>query len=147
MKKLLILTRLYMFRLAIMVLTICLASTAVLLAYNYFGLGATTLSVISLLTLSYLITYRKKGLGVELAYWGLTYAAVSIGVLGVGLLQSHAGCTFLVGDCYQPTLPSWLWGFKIAGPWFLTGANVIAVLAVARNCRKLFLSTKSDWVP
>ena len=147
MKKPRILTTLNMFRLVMMALIICLTSVAVFLASSYLGLGGITLSVIPLLTLSYLTTYRKKGLGVELAYWGLTYAAISIGVLGVGLLQSHAGCIFLFGDCYQPTLPSWLWGFKIAGPLFLTGANVIAVLAVARNCRTLFLSTKSDRFP
>lgn len=144
MKKPRILTTLNMFRLVMMALIICLTSVAVFLASSYLGFGGITLLVIPLLTLSYLAIYRKKGLGVELAYWGLTYAALSMGVLGIGLLQSHAGCTFLLGDCYQSTLPAWLWGFKIVFSFFLMGTNIVAVLTVARNCRKLFLSTKSD---
>jgi len=97
-----------------------------------------TLAVKALLTLSFLSLYRKDGLGVELAYWGLTYAAFSIGFVDVGLLQFHAGCTFLYGACFQPTLPSWLWEFKMAFGIFLFGANVFASLTIAINIKNIF---------
>ena len=127
-----------MMRFITILLIVCITTVALFLASKYFGLLIITLAVIALLTLSFLSLYRKDGLGVELAYWGLTYAAFSIGFVGEGLLLSHAGCTFLYGACYQPTLPSWLWEFKMAFGIFLFGANVVASLTVVINIKNLF---------
>ena len=130
-----------MFRLAIITLTFCITSVALFQASNYFGLTKTSLIVITLLTLSYLGIYRREGLNAELAYWGLIYAAFTMVILGIGLLQSHAGCRALLGDCYQSTLPSHLQEFKLAIGFFVMGTNVIAILIIARNIKNLFISS------
>ena len=138
-----------MMRFITILLIVCITTVALFLASKYFGLLIITLAVIALLTLSFLSLYRKDGLGVELAYWGLTYAAFSIGFVGVGLLQSHAGCTFLYGACYQPTLPSWLWEFKMAfGVFYLVLAALI-ILSIPEffsiPVRKLHKIGLSGW--
>ena len=80
-------------------------------ASNAIGFGLITLVIIPLLALSYSIRYWREGIGVELAYWGLVYAGFGLVLLGIAMLQSHAGCMFLIGDCYPPRLPSWLSDF------------------------------------
>ena len=85
--------------------------------------------------------YLRSPLGAELAYWGLTYAAIAILMLGVALLQSHAGCLFLIGDCYQPSLPSWLMEFKIVLGFALRLANFLAILMIIVNLYRNFAKT------
>ncbi len=49
-------------------------------------------------------------------------------LLAIGLLQSHAGCRELIGDCYQPSLPGWLFAFKTVSYLFLVLINSISVI-------------------
>ena len=105
-------------------------------ASNVIGFALTTLVVITLLTMSYSIRYWREDIGVELAYWGLVYVAFGLVLLGIAMLQSHAGCMFLIGDCYQPRLPSWLSDFKILYNLKLLVVNSIAVTMIILNVRR-----------
>jgi len=80
---------------------------------NALGFMLVTAVAILLLTTSYAVKYRREGVGAGLAYFGLAYVGFGLALLGIGLLQTHAGCLFLVGDCYQPTLPSYWFEFKV----------------------------------
>ena len=103
---------------------------------NVIGFALTTLIMITLLTMSYFIRYWREGGGIELAYWGLVYSAFGLVLLGIALLQSHAGCMFLIGDCYQPRLPSWLSNFKLLYNLKLLVVNSVAVTAIILNLRR-----------
>ena len=116
-------------------LTICVLA-GLFYASNLIGFALTTLVVITLLTMSYSIRYWREGIGVELAYWGLAYSAFGMALLVIAILQSHAGCLFLVGDCYQQSLPSWLADFKVLYYLSLMMLNSCAFIATARNIVK-----------
>ena len=104
---------------------------------NVIGFALTTLIMITLLTMSYSIRYWREGGGIELAYWGLVYSAFGLVLLGIALLQSHAGCMFLIGDCYQPRLPSWLSNFKLLYNLKLLVVNSAAVTMIILNIRRI----------
>ena len=103
---------------------------------NIIGFALTTMAIIILLTISYSIRYWREGIGFELAYWGLVYAAFGLVLLGIAMLQSHAGCMFLIGDCYQPRLPSWLSNFKLIYNLKLLVVNTVAVTAIILNVQR-----------
>ena len=105
-------------------------------ASNVIGFASTTLIIITLLAMSYSIRYWREGVGIELAYWGLVYAAFGLVLLGIAMLQSHAGCMFLIGDCYQPRLPSWLSNFKLIYNLKLLVVNTVAVTAIILNVQR-----------
>ena len=103
------------------------------------GLATTTIFVIALLTITYFIVYwRDAALGAELAYFGLSYVGAGMLLLAIGLLQSHAGCRELIGDCYQPSLPGWLFAFKTISYLILVLINSISVIFIAKNLRTIF---------
>jgi hypothetical protein len=102
-------------------------------ASNIIGFALTTMAIIVLLTMSYSIRYWREGIRVELAYWGLVYSAFGLVLLGIAMLQSHAGCMFLIGDCYQPRLPSWLSNFKLLYNLKLLVVNSVAVTVIILN--------------
>ena len=106
-------------------------------ASNVIGFASTTLIIITLLAMSYSIRYWREGIGFELAYWGLVYAAFGLVLLGIAMLQSHAGCMFLIGDCYQPRLPSWLSNFKLLYNLKLLVVNSVAVAVIILNIRRI----------
>ena len=91
--------------------------------------------VILLLTASNAVKYIREGVG--LAYFGLAYVGFGLALLGIGLLQTHAGCIFLIGDCYQPTLPSYWFYFKVAVNLGLTTLNGLALTFVYLNIRRI----------
>jgi len=95
-----------------------------------------TAAVIILLTASYTMKYWREGVGAGLAYFGLAYVGFGLALLGIGLLQTHAGCMFLIGDCYQPTLPSYWFYFKVAVNLGLTTLNGLALTFVYLNIRR-----------
>ena len=105
-------------------------------ASNVIGFASTTLIIITLLAMSYTIRCWREGVGIELAYWGLVYAAFGLVLLGIAMLQSHAGCMFLIGDCYQPRLPSWLSNFKLIYNLKLLVVNTVAVTAIILNVQR-----------
>jgi hypothetical protein len=106
-------------------------------ASNVIGFASTTLIIITLLAMSYSIRYWREGVGIELAYWGLVYAAFGLILLGIAMLQSHAGCMFLIGDCYQPRLPSWLSNFKLLYNLQLLVVNSSAFTIIILNIRRI----------
>ena len=107
--------------------------TGMFSAATAIGFGLMTLVIIPLLALSYSIRYWREGIGVELAYWGLVYAGFGLVLLGIAILQSHVGCMFLIGDCYQPRLPYWLSDFKVLYRLKLFFVNSIAVTVIILN--------------
>ena len=131
-----------MIRFLVLLLTFCVASLAVRSAFIYLGFTLTTMTLTALLTLSYVLRYRQRGLGLGLAYWGLIYAALAIGFLVVGLFHSHAGCPDLIRGNYCPTQPWWLKGFRTVWFGLLSGANVFAVMTVGKNLKELFTKPK-----
>ena len=108
----------------------------VFMSMTYLSFTTTTVTVIALLTITYFIVYwRKAALGTGLAYFGLSYVGAGMLLLAIGLLQSHAGCRELIGDCYQPSLPPWLFEFKTIFYLFLVLVNSISVIFIAKNLR------------
>ena len=106
-----------------------------------FGIALTSLQVIAALTVSYFLRYCQGEIGAGLAYWGLVYAAAAIVLLGVAVVQSHANCIFLIGDCYQPLLPTWLADLKRIYWLSLITINAGALITAILNFCKL--STKA----
>ena len=108
---------------------------------NALGFMLVTAVAILLLTTSYAVKYRREGVGVGagLAYFGLAYVGFGLALLGIGLLQTHAGCLFLIGDCYQPTLPSYWFEFKVGVNLGLTTLNGLALTFVYLNVRRIEL--------
>ena len=112
---------------------------AVVSSISHLGYAAVSLILIALLIGSYFAKYwRVRTLGVELAYFGLCYAALATALLGIGLLQTHASCTFLISDCYQTSLPSWLFNFKIFFGLLVHFVNSVSLFFILRNFRSLF---------
>ena len=112
------------------------STTLTFLLFNVFGFMIITAGVILLLTTSYAVKYWREGVGAGLAYFGLAYVGFGLALLGIGLTQTHAGCMFLIGDCYQPTLPSYWFYFKVAVNLGLTTLNGLALTFVYLNIRR-----------
>ena len=113
----------------------------VLTAVTFFLISALgyvlmTSAVILILTTSYAIKYRISGAGVGFAYFGLAYIGFGLMLLGIGLVQTHAGCMFLIGDCYQPTLPPWMFEIKAGANLYLTIVNALALTSAYLNTRE-----------
>ncbi|MDC0464193.1 hypothetical protein OAN31_01100 [Pseudomonadales bacterium] len=114
----------------------------VLTAVTFFLISALgyvlmTSAVILILTTSYAIKYRISGAGVGFAYFGLAYIGFGLMLLGIGLVQTHAGCMFLLGDCYQPTLPPWMFEIKAGANLYLTIVNALALTSAYLNTREI----------
>lgn len=114
-----------------------IAFTTILNFFLFQALGfmLVTAAVVLLLTTSYAVKYRQKGAGAGLAYFGLAYVGFGLALLGIGLLQTHAGCMFLLGDCYQPTLPSWMDEFK----------TILWLCLIVLNGTALYAALKNAW--
>jgi hypothetical protein len=123
-------------RLFFILLSIAALTSLVFFLSQSFGFILVTAAVILLLTTSYAVKYWREGVGVGLAYFGLAYVGFGLALLGIGLIQTHAGCIFLAGDCYQPTLPSYWFEFKVAVNLGLTTLNGLALTFVYLNIRK-----------
>ena len=120
----------------LLTLLLIASTTMTFFLMNAFGFMLITAAVIILLTASYTMKYWREGVGAGLAYFGLAYVGFGLALLGIGLLQTHAGCMFLIGDCYQPTLPSYWFYFKVAVNLGLTTLNGLALTFVYLNIRK-----------
>ena len=94
------------------------------------------------LLVAVLLSYRRlppgQRVGVGFTLWLVTYELIFIGLLGIGLIQSHLGCVSLLGDCYVENYPSWLELYKLT-----TGGTLVAwcVLAVVKTARNAFFTT------
>ena len=111
--------------------------SAIYFGFLAYGIALTSLPVIAALTVSYFLRYCQDEIGTGLAYWGLVYAAAAIVLLGVAVMQSHANCILLIGDCYQPSLPAWLLDFKRIYWLSLITINAGALVTAILNCCKL----------
>ena len=120
----------------LLTLLLIASTTMTFFLMNAFGFMLITAAVIILLTASYTMKYWREGVGAGLAYFGLAYVGFGLALLGIGLLQTHAGCMFLIGDCYQPTLPSYWFEFKVGVNLGLTTLNGLALTLVYLNIRK-----------
>ena len=124
-------------QLSLTILLLTLLTSLMFFLSQSFGFMLVTAAVILLLTTSYVAKYRREeGVGAGLAYFGLAYFGFGLALLDIGLLQTHAGCMFLIGDCYQPTLPSYWFYFKVAVNLGLTTLNGLALTFVYLNIRR-----------
>ena len=80
-----------------------------------------TLPFLLLLALSYLVTSRARLIGLEFAFWLITYQFIFICALGIGLIQSHVGCPMPLAECYVEGYPEELDIF-----WFLLELSAVA---------------------
>ena len=119
------------------ILLLTLLTSLMFFLFQFFGFILVTAAVVLLLTTSYAVKYRREGVGAGLAYFGLAYVGFGLALLGIGLLQTHAGCLFLIGDCYQPTLPSYWFEFKVGVNLGLTTLNGLALTFVYLNVRRI----------
>ena len=72
-----------------------------------------TLPFLLLLALSYLVTSRARFIGLEFAFWLISYQFIFICALGIGLMQSHVGCPMPLAECYVEGYPEELDIFKL----------------------------------
>ena len=72
-----------------------------------------TFPFLLLLALSYLVTSRARLIGLEFAFWLITYQFIFICALGIGLIQSHVGCPMPLAECYVEGYPEELDIFKL----------------------------------
>ena len=122
-----------------LLLTLLLIALTVVTFFLIGALGyvLVTSAVLLILTTSYAIKYRISGAGVGFAYFGLAYIGFGLMLLGIGLVQTHADCMFLIGDCYQPTLPPWMFEIKAGANLYLTILNGLALTSVCLNTSEL----------
>ena len=71
-----------------------------------------TAPVLIVLLLSYLKRPKGQKTGSGFILWLVTYQLYFIGLLGIGLIQTHLGCQSLLGDCYVVNYPPALWTYK-----------------------------------
>ena len=71
-----------------------------------------TALVLIVLLLSYLKRPKGQRAGPGFILWLVTYQMYFIGLLGIGLIQTHIGCQSLLGDCYVANYPTGLWTYK-----------------------------------
>ena len=72
-----------------------------------------TFPFLLLLAVSYLVTSRARLIGLEFAFWLISYQFIFICALGIGLIQSHVGCTMPLAECYVEGYPEELDIFKL----------------------------------
>ena len=123
-------------KLFFILLSVAALTSLVFFLFQSFGFMLVTAAVILLLTTSYAVKYWREGVGAGLAYFGLAYVSFGLALLGIGLVQTHAGCMFLIGDCYQPTLPPWMFEIKVGANLYLTILNGLALTFICLNLRK-----------
>jgi hypothetical protein len=123
-------------RLFFIFLSVAALTSLVFFLFQSFGFMLVTAAVILLLTTSYAVKYWREGVGAGLAYFGLAYVGFGLALLGIGLVQTHAGCMFLICDCYQPTLPPWMFEIKVGANLYLTILNGLALTFICLNLRK-----------
>jgi hypothetical protein len=92
----------------------------------------TALSLV-MLTLSYSSKYYRHGLGAGLSYWYIIYVGFALILLGIGILQMHAGCVYLIDDCYSKKLPNWVSNLKLIWTFSLLLFNSIAIIFSLAN--------------
>lgn len=99
-------------------LAIAIICSSTFVIISKLHLQLTIVVALASLTLAYGVSYLKDGIGVGLAYWYIAFAGLAMVLLGLGLVQTHAECRFLFGECYSEKLPSGfvfykdLWGFS-----------------------------------
>jgi hypothetical protein len=95
-----------------------------------------------LLALSYLLTSRERILSLEFGFWLISYQFIFIGLLGIGLIQSHIGCQMPLDECYVEGYPPGLDFFKglveITTLFWIVSAVAVTVF----NIRRTRISTK-----
>ena len=104
--------------------------------FKALGFMLVTAAVILSLTASYAVKYWREEVGAGLAYFGLAYVGFGLAFFGIGLLQTHAGCMFLIGDCYQHGLPSYWLEAKVGVNSGLKILNGLALTFVYLNLRR-----------
>lgn len=109
-------------------LAIAIICSSTFVIISKLHLQLTIAAALASLTLAYGISYWKDGIGAGLAYWYIAYAGLAIVLLGLGLVQTHAECRFLFGECYSEKLPFGFVFFKDLWSFSCVGLNVVAII-------------------
>ena len=73
-----------------------------------------SLALLAVLGLSYLARPKSSPAKLSFTAWCVSLQFFIIGMLGVGLIHTHLGCPYLLGDCYVDSYPRWLEYIQIA---------------------------------
>ena len=92
-----------------------------------------TFPILVLVLLSYWRRPKGERIVIGFVLWVVSYQFGFIGLLGIGLIQVHLGCTSVLGDCYVEGYPRWLETFKFVAGLYLLAWSGCAVVKVFRN--------------
>ena len=67
-----------------------------------------SLALLAVLGLSFLARPKTSPATIGFTTWCVSLQFFIIGMLGVGLIHTHLGCPYLLGDCYVAGYPRWL---------------------------------------
>ena len=67
-----------------------------------------SLALLAVLGLSYLARPKTAPAKIGFTIWCVSLQFSIIGMLVAGLIHSHLGCPYLLGDCYVEGYPRWL---------------------------------------
>lgn len=84
-----------------------------------------TFPILIVLAASFFLRDKGQRWGVAMLTWVIAYQFFFIGLLGVGLIQSHIGCPRILDDCYIENYPPSLYVLKD----LISVAGVVWVLA------------------
>ena len=73
-----------------------------------------SLALLAVLGLSYLARLKTSPAKIGFTAWCVSLQFFLIGMLGTGLIHTHLGCPYLLGDCYVEGYPHWLEYIQIA---------------------------------
>jgi hypothetical protein len=91
-----------------------------------------SLALLAVLGLSYLAKPKSLPTKISFTAWCVSLQFFIIGMLGVGLIHTHLGCPYLLGDCYVEGYPRWLEYIQLALVFYVYawwGAAAIQLLS------------------
>ena len=92
-----------------------------------------SLALLAVLGLSYLARPKTSPVKISFTAWCVSLQFFIIGMLGVGLIHTHLGCPYLLGDCYVEGYPRWLEYIQVALVFYVYGWWSVAAVQFLFN--------------
>ena len=92
-----------------------------------------SLVLLAVLGLSYLARPKTTPVKISFTAWCVSLQFFIIGMLGVGLIHTHLGCPYLLGDCYVDGYPRWLEYIQLALVFYVYAWWASVIVQTARN--------------
>ena len=92
-----------------------------------------SLALLAVLGLSYLARLKSSPAKIGFTAWCVSLQFFLIGMLGTGLIHTHLGCPYLLGDCYVDGYPRWLDYIQIALVLYVYGWWIAAAIQFLLN--------------